>query len=159
MLKILVSTDFFGTLLSRIFQKTVWPDLTTYGKWPKNQIFYTLRGVAQLVARVLWEHDAAGSSPVTPTKKVVSFWYDFFYPLRSNGISSPHEVRRISSALWAAYHHSLECIFLWFDEIQHYVLMIYSSESEICSFSDGWHARLRLDEIQRQAVNFLVRIW
>ena len=25
------------------------------------------RGVAQLVARVLWEHDAAGSSPVTPT--------------------------------------------------------------------------------------------
>ena len=28
-----------------------------------------IRGVAQLVARVLWEHDAAGSSPVTPTKK------------------------------------------------------------------------------------------
>ena len=28
-----------------------------------------IRGVAQLVARVLWEHDAAGSSPVTPTNK------------------------------------------------------------------------------------------
>ena len=28
-----------------------------------------LRGVAQLVARLLWEQDAAGSSPVTPTKK------------------------------------------------------------------------------------------
>ena len=27
------------------------------------------RGVAQLVARLLWEQDAAGSSPVTPTKK------------------------------------------------------------------------------------------
>ena len=27
------------------------------------------RGVAQLVARVLWEHDAAGSSPVAPTKR------------------------------------------------------------------------------------------
>lgn len=26
-----------------------------------------LRGVAQLVARVLWEHEVAGSSPVTPT--------------------------------------------------------------------------------------------
>ncbi len=33
-----------------------------------NLIF---RGVAQLVARVLWEHDAAGSNPVTPTKKAL----------------------------------------------------------------------------------------
>ena len=31
----------------------------------KNLIFY--RGVAQLVARLLWEQDAAGSSPVTST--------------------------------------------------------------------------------------------
>ena len=27
----------------------------------------SFRGVAQLVARLLWEQDAAGSSPVTPT--------------------------------------------------------------------------------------------
>ena len=33
---------------------------------PPGDIAYH-RGVAQLVARVLWEHDAAGSSPVTPT--------------------------------------------------------------------------------------------
>ena len=33
---------------------------------PPGDIVYH-RGVAQLVARVLWEHDAAGSSPVTPT--------------------------------------------------------------------------------------------
>lgn len=26
------------------------------------------RGVAQLVARVVWDHQAAGSNPVTPTK-------------------------------------------------------------------------------------------
>ena len=32
-----------------------------------QEIVYIHRGVAQLVARVLWEHDAAGSSPVTPT--------------------------------------------------------------------------------------------
>ena len=31
----------------------------------KNQIY---RGVAQLVARLLWEQDAGGSSPFTPTK-------------------------------------------------------------------------------------------
>ena len=30
-------------------------------------LFY--RDVAQLVARVLWEHDVAGSNPVIPTKK------------------------------------------------------------------------------------------
>ncbi len=29
--------------------------------------FNTYRGVAQLVARLLWEQDAAGSSPVTST--------------------------------------------------------------------------------------------
>ena len=33
-----------------------------------NRVVF-LRGVAQLVARLLWEQDAAGSSPVTPTKR------------------------------------------------------------------------------------------
>ena len=28
------------------------------------------RGVAQLVARVLWEHEAEGSSPFTPTMEL-----------------------------------------------------------------------------------------
>ena len=28
-----------------------------------------LRGVAQMVAHVLWEHGAGGSNPFTPTKK------------------------------------------------------------------------------------------
>ena len=32
----------------------------------KNLIFY--RGVAQLVARLLWEQDVGGSNPFTPTK-------------------------------------------------------------------------------------------
>ena len=40
-----------------------------------------------------------------------------FYPLRSNGISSPHEVWWISSALRAVYHHALACIKLRNDEI------------------------------------------
>lgn len=37
------------------------------------------RGVAQLGARVLWEHEVAGSIPVTPTKKLVPFDRNFFF--------------------------------------------------------------------------------
>ena len=39
------------------------------------------RGVAQLVERVVWDHQAAGSSPVTPTKfepkHCISAWVHF----------------------------------------------------------------------------------
>ena len=34
----------------------------------KFSVLYFFRDVAQLVARVLWEHDVAGSNPVIPTK-------------------------------------------------------------------------------------------
>ena len=37
--------------------------------WYNNTAQKINRGVAQLVARLLWEQDAAGSSPVTSTKK------------------------------------------------------------------------------------------
>ena len=40
--------------------------LVTTGSAADNLIFY--RGVAQLVARDVWDVDAAGSNPVTPTK-------------------------------------------------------------------------------------------
>ena len=36
-------------------------------------MFFTHRGVAQLVARDVWDVDAAGSNPVTPTKKTTVF--------------------------------------------------------------------------------------
>ncbi len=37
-------------------------------KFEMNMSF-SYRGVAQLVAHVVWDHVAAGSSPVTPTNK------------------------------------------------------------------------------------------
>ena len=37
-------------------------------------------GVAQLVARLLWEQDAAGSNPVTRTKLERKYWYDTCVP-------------------------------------------------------------------------------
>ena len=45
-------------------QKCVWPQI-----WPLTRPqFNNYRGVAQLVARDIWDVDAAGSNPVTPTK-------------------------------------------------------------------------------------------
>ena len=44
---------------------------------PFCDIIYRRRGVAQLVERVLWEHQAVGSNPATPTKKNPRFGEDF----------------------------------------------------------------------------------
>ena len=47
---------------------------TARGRAKQNRAFFMFRftilfrGVAQLVGRLLWEQDAAGSSPVTSTK-------------------------------------------------------------------------------------------
>ena len=54
-------------------------DGTGRTKHLKTQKYYNLnmnskRDVAQLVARVLWEHDVAGSNPVIPTKKQATFF-------------------------------------------------------------------------------------
>ena len=76
-----VNTDFFGTILSRkiLYKSGLTTCLTTYGNWPKNRIFFTLRGVAQLVARDVWDVDAAGSNPVTPTKnQPKTSYFDLF---------------------------------------------------------------------------------
>ena len=40
----------------------------TTGLLLQNKISYSSPGVAQLVARVVWDHQAAGSNPVTRTK-------------------------------------------------------------------------------------------
>ena len=48
-------------------KKLLTTDLTTYGFDRKKSNISTNRGVAQLVAREVWDFDAAGSNPVTPT--------------------------------------------------------------------------------------------
>ena len=65
----------------------------------------------------------------------------FFYPSRRLGISSPHEVWWISSALWAVYHHASACIFLRLDDMQNFVLMI-------CNFFE-------IDDMQGSALIYL----
>ena len=50
---------------------------------------YILRGVAQLVARHIWDVDAAGSTPVTPTKtEKVPLWYLFCFALKMRSRTS-----------------------------------------------------------------------
>lgn len=52
-----------------------------------------LPGVAQLVARVLWEHDAAGSNPVTRTiEKAVDFCRRLFAMPVSMRVCRPSKI-------------------------------------------------------------------
>jgi hypothetical protein len=41
--------------------------------------YNVLRGVAQMGARVVWDHEVAGSIPVTPTKKSSLFERIFYF--------------------------------------------------------------------------------
>ena len=54
----------------------------------------------------------------------------FVYPSRRLGISSPHDVRCISSRAHCALvsHHATACIYLRLDDIQPYGLMIYRNK-------------------------------
>ena len=73
----------------------------------------------------------AGSIPAGSTKKTMendTFPIVFFIHCESNGISSPLGV----------YHHR-RCISSTVGCIS-FAMMIYSSENEICSFSNGWYA-------------------
>ena len=74
-----------------------------------------------------WTRVRFSSAPPKNTAEKDTFSAVFFYPSRRLGISSPHEVWWISSALWAVYHHASACIFLRLDDIQNFVLMICNS--------------------------------
>ncbi len=90
---------------------------------------------------VTWVRFPYGSPKNTAEKD--TFSAVFFYPSRRLGISSPHEVWWISSALWAVYHQR-RCIPLRLDDIQNFVLMI-------CNFCE-------IDDIQGSRLDFNVRM-
>ena len=41
------------------------------------------RGVAQLVAHLVWDQDAGGSNPLTPTKKMSSYLQEGIFLIRN----------------------------------------------------------------------------
>ena len=55
-------------------------------------IFLVCRGVAQMGARVVWDHEVAGSSPVTPTNLYagVAQWQSASLPSWLRGSDSLH---------------------------------------------------------------------
>ena len=83
------------------------------------------------------------TGPPKNTAEKDTFSAVFFYPSRRLGISSPHEVWWISSALWAVYHHR-RGIPLRLDDIQNFVLMICNS--------------FGIDDIQGYRLDFNVRM-
>ena len=86
--------------VKKIFGKSKSPTVSIcrkhfYGK-VKRRCFYEVR-----------DHEVVGQVlDSTPTKKVVSYWYGFFYPNRRFGISSRFSVHLISS-FGAVYHHGI----------------------------------------------------
>ena len=65
---LLYYTNNFDALFD-IFQKTLDFFRFVYYNAMSELNLIVFRGVAQLVARLLWEQDAGGSSPFTPTIK------------------------------------------------------------------------------------------
>ena len=64
----------------------------------------------KVISSGFWTRVQFPSSPPKNTAEKDTFSAVFFYPSRRLGISSPHEVWWISSALWAVYHHAMACI-------------------------------------------------
>ncbi len=73
--RVLWEHDVAGSEAARRYEKTTeccFPLSVTEPQRESNPVIRLkryFRDVAQLVARVLWEHDVAGSNPVIPTKK------------------------------------------------------------------------------------------
>ena len=93
------------------------------------------RGVAQLVARLLWEQDAGGSSPFTPTKNPSTLSADFLF--KPIGLVYHHAIACISLPhLCGVYHHTagvhisiglMRYSGFATDDMQNFVLMIYKA--------------------------------
>ena len=87
--------------------------------------------------------------PCHSDQKRLQFWYKlavFFYPLRSNGISSPHEVWWISSK--RAFYFALFCISSRFSVYWNSVMMIYNAPHWWYTRPKARYTRFRTDDIQ-----------
>ena len=79
----------------------------------KKSIFYILRDVAQLVARVLWEHDVAGSNPVIPTKKHGDLSVSVFFALGDRLCTCDNlRAKQAPRALGSKSKNNLKMLFL-----------------------------------------------
>ena len=75
-----------------------------------TKIEFTLyRGVAQLVARLLWEQDVGGSNPFTPTKnKSKPLGFGLFFFVKKDFNSRNLEHKQTPGLLWAT-HATASC--------------------------------------------------
>ena len=87
------------------------------------------RDVAQLVARMVWDHDAVGSNPIISTKKRQAKACRFFIHCENDGISSHFGVYIITIGVYhqpqvASSFAMMIYIFYEIGDIQNFVLMI-----------------------------------
>ena len=59
----------------------------------------TSRAVAQLVARLVWDQDVAGSNPVCPIHNTFSFEKVFFFNKKSARVSGQTHVKTLSNKI------------------------------------------------------------
>ena len=104
--KVLKTLDFVGVFRPRYhFGKFFYHNLSTSRKL--NILHY--RGVAQLVARLVWDQDAGGSNPFTPTKKAQESMFLSLFSI--------YEGWRKPSAL-ALYDHPNKLEFVYLSNLQ-----------------------------------------
>ena len=111
--------------------------------------------LAHLVERHLAKVEVAGSSPVIRSKNKCRMGYILHLFFIQVADLAYHWMYNSPVARYTfVYHQPFGLYIITRQRVSSCDLMIYSPESEIYSFSDGWYTTLRVDDIQGLRLDF-----